>query len=718
MGKDITMRIDPSSARMSQLRVLLLFTLLAGIALPGKTATPVAQKAILDLSQWDWEENGSTNLTGEWGFYWKQLLSPEEAFGQSDTASYLAVPGNWNGKEFNGETASALGYGTYTLQLHLPPSGPILALRIPPIRSSFRLWCNGRQIAGSGTIATNAQDYYPSYKPQIVALPGNVSEMQLVLQVANFHHRNGGAGFPINIGTHAQIIEQNNQNSLYEIFLLATLFVMAFYHFGLYLLRNKEVSALAFAMYCGFSFLRVPLEGHYIFYQIFPGTDLVFWLRVDYLSFLGIGYSFCIFLSRLFPDEWDQRVTRPLIAILSLLAIAILVLPLVFASWYIPAIQVIFVLGAAYCIFVLVKAIRNGREGSKMMFFAVLLFFLAYVNDILYYTANLNTGVMTTSAALLFIFIQAFLLSSRFSKAFSLTEVYARTFQKFVPRQFLDRIAKNGISSIELGNAEPEEAVVLFSDIRGFTALSENLSADEVFQFLNDYLSRMEPHVRKYEGFVDKYLGDAIMALFTQEAKGSCAENAIRSALSMRDSLAVLNQERKVAGLPDLEIGVGLHFGKVIIGTVGGGERMDSTAIGDAVNVASRVEGASKIYKVTLLASEDVLTKLPESHEFRLRFVDRVRVMGREQPVALWEIRGSISDDDHAEDLARIALFERAADDYFEGKFEQARSGFIAFQQLIPDDKAARLYLERCEKQLQTTAPTDWNGVTDLDRKS
>ena len=711
------MRFDLFNGPTSQIKVFVLLVFVFSGVQRGFSSEPVAQNGALDLSQWNWEQDGITTLTGDWTFYWERFLDPQDAFSQPDLGVPIMVPGNWNHTEIEEGTVGAKSFGTYTLRLQVPASGPILALKIPPIRSAYRLWCNGNEVATSGKLAAEPADYFPSYNPKIIALPGNTTQFDLVLQVSNFHHRYGGVGFPISIGTHAQIVHRNNQGNLYEIFLLATLFVMALYHFGLYLIRRKELSALAFALYCVFSFLRVPLEGQYIFYQLFPETNLSFWLRFDYLTFLGVGFGFCLFLFKMFPGEWNRMVGRSILGFILLTAMAVIFLPLVAAGYYIPITQGVFALGGFYCIFVLIMAIRRKREGAVMLLIALLVFFSFYINDILYYSSSWNTGVLTTSGALFFIFIQAFLLSSRYSNAFSLSEIYARTFQKFVPRQFLDRIAKNGISSIELGNAAPENAVVLFSDIRGFTALSEQLSPDEVFLFLNEYLSRMEPSIRENDGFVDKYLGDAIMALFTQEDSRSCADNAIRAALGMKSALKKFNKERKGVGVAPVEIGIGLHFGKVIIGTVGGGERMDSTAIGDTVNVASRVEGASKIYRVPLVVTEDVVDTLPEGHGYRLRFLDRVRVMGREQPIGLFEVRGTSQEPNHAVDLAWIALFEKASQDYFAGKFADAKAEFKAFLELVPNDGPAQLYLERCEDQWEETSDANWTGVTNLETK-
>lgn len=691
--------------------------LIAGHFSMARTA-PVAESGVLDLSNWDLKTEGTTNLNGDWGFFWEELLSPDEIPSYNpDKSMMFPFPGSWNGMEVDGKILSNKGYATFTLELIVPPSDEILALSIPPPRSSFALWANGKLIASSGKVGATSKEYAASYSPAIIALPLVDTKVSLVLQVANFHHRNGGPGFSIEIGTHDQIVRQNQKANLYEIFLLASLFVMALYHFGWYLLRRSEKSALYFALYCFISFLRVPLEGRYIFYQLFPGTDLGFWLRVDYLTFVSVGLAFCLFLSALFEEDWSKWATKVMWIGSFVLYGIIVFLPIPHSTWYIPLAQLFILIGGIYCTYVLIRAMRNKRDGAGLMFFAVLIFILFYINDILYYSNQISTGVMTISASFFFIIVQAFLLSSRYSKAFSLTEAYASTFQKFVPVQFLDRIAKNGISSIALGNAEPEEAVILFSDIRGFTALSEQMGADEVFGFLNEYLSRMEPPVRQNHGFVDKYLGDAIMALFTHEGGKTGAANALRAAVGMKQALESYNKERILEGKSELHAGIGLHYGEVIIGTVGGGERMDSTAIGDSVNVASRIEGATKIYQVPILATDDVIQALERQEEFRFRFMDRIRVVGRSEPIGIWEVVGLASDETNPEEIALIALFEKATNHYFKQDFELALSEFRALLKLAPNDRSAQLYVERCMKWISNDNELEWDAVTDLSHK-
>ena len=174
------------------------------------------------------------------------------------------------------------------------------------------------------------------------------------------------------------------------------------------------------------------------------------------------------------------------------------------------------------------------------------------------------------------------------------------TFKKFVPVQFLNRIASQGIENIELGKAQNEIITILFSDIRSFTNLSENITPQELLNFLNAYFRRMNQSIHDNHGFVDKFIGDAIMALFDLPEKSDEEEAmyGVKAAIDMQLTLKEYNRERDRAGYIPVNMGIGVHSGPVVIGTVGSEDRMDSTVLGDSVNMAARLEGLTKYYLI------------------------------------------------------------------------------------------------------------------------
>jgi class 3 adenylate cyclase len=176
---------------------------------------------------------------------------------------------------------------------------------------------------------------------------------------------------------------------------------------------------------------------------------------------------------------------------------------------------------------------------------------------------------------------------------------------------------------------------ILFSDIRNFTTLSEAMTPDENFAFINAYLERMGPVIRDHNGFIDKYIGDAIMALFES------ADDAVRAGIAMLATLEAFNAERGAKGRAPINIGVGINTGTLMMGTIGEKHRMDGTVISDAVNLASRVESLTKTYHVGLLISQHTLQSLSNPKVYDIRPVDDVVVKGKTHPVTIYEVRAS-----------------------------------------------------------------------------
>lgn len=205
--------------------------------------------------------------------------------------------------------------------------------------------------------------------------------------------------------------------------------------------------------------------------------------------------------------------------------------------------------------------------------------------------------------------------------------------ERFVPQAFLSIVGKPSIVEVELGDNKRERMSILFSDIRSFTTLSEGMTPDENFAFINAYLERMGPVIRDHDGFIDKYIGDAIMALFAN------ADDAVRAGLAMLATLEEFNAGRRAAGLAPVAIGVGINTGSLMLGTIGEKHRMDGTVISDAVNLASRVESLTKDYGVPLLISEFTREELADPAAYDIRPVDVVVVKGKTQPVAIHAVR-------------------------------------------------------------------------------
>lgn len=272
-------------------------------------------------------------------------------------------------------------------------------------------------------------------------------------------------------------------------------------------------------------------------------------------------------------------------------------------------------------------------------------------------------------------------------------EALNRSYTRFVPHEFLEILGKSSILSVELGDQVARDMSVLFSDIKGFTRLSESMSPGENIQFINDYLHWMEPVLHRNQGFIDKYIGDAIMALFPRSA-----EDAVRAALHMLEELRHFNQVRTGRGEEPVAISIGINTGSLMLGVVGGADRLDTTVISDAVNLASRVEHLTRLYGVSLLITEYTWSQLPQGdRDFsNIRKIDRVIPKGKSTAVDLYEVFSA--DDPGVCRLKAETLreFDIARDFFHCGRFPEAARGFREILERNPDDHVARHYAGRC----------------------
>ena len=259
-----------------------------------------------------------------------------------------------------------------------------------------------------------------------------------------------------------------------------------------------------------------------------------------------------------------------------------------------------------------------------------------------------------------------------------------------------------------------QDVTVLFSDIRGYTSLTESLDAGRIVEILNAYFTLMVDGVFAEGGVLDKYIGDALMAVFgVPFVREDDAARACRSALRMLRALKEFNQWLAKSDLPPVGIGIGISTGTVITGNIGSERRLEYTCIGDSVNVASRLEGASKIYGTTIIISE--FTRAEVSDDFLIRELDMIRVVGKQQPLRIYELIGDLQDDIDPRMLRALPHYRSGLDAYRRGNWESAGRAFQSVLDII-DDPPSRLFQRRC-RTLMENPIENWDGVWDMTHK-
>jgi adenylate cyclase len=258
-------------------------------------------------------------------------------------------------------------------------------------------------------------------------------------------------------------------------------------------------------------------------------------------------------------------------------------------------------------------------------------------------------------------------------------------------------------------------ATVLFSDIRSFTTLTEELGPQGTVSLLNEYFTIMVDCITNEGGMLDKFIGDAIMAIFgTPLPHDDDEDRAVRASLAMLTGLAQYNAKRAEIGKKPIDIGIGLNTDNIVSGNIGSPKRMDYTVIGDGVNLASRLESATKQYGAKLLISE--FTKARLKGTYRMREVDKVIVKGKTQPVAVFEVVDFHTDATFPNMMDVLSTFGFGVQSYRHGEFDEAEKAFRESLRLHPNDFCSKMYIERCE-YLKANPQPDWDGVWKLKSK-
>jgi adenylate cyclase len=287
------------------------------------------------------------------------------------------------------------------------------------------------------------------------------------------------------------------------------------------------------------------------------------------------------------------------------------------------------------------------------------------------------------------------------------------TMARYVAKEVVDRLLASGQDFLD-GNSHV--ATVLFSDIRRFTTLAESMTPQETVTMLNDYFTSMVEVVFQHGGMLDKYIGDAIMAVFgTAISNAGDADNALTVATDMIRELDRFNQRRSSVGLEPIQIGVGIATGEVLAGSLGSRRRLEYTVIGDNVNLAARLEGANKHYGTTVLVAASTVDalKLPTV----LRRLDLVQVKGKSQPTLAYESLAHYSTDRYPRLAQLIGAYEAGLDDYQRRDWTNAIRHFGDALDAAPSDKPSRIFIDRCRYYSDNPPPENWNGVWIMEDK-
>ncbi|HYE81129.1 MAG TPA: sensor histidine kinase [Clostridia bacterium] len=454
------------------------------------TGSPEATGGVLDLTCRNWEQDGIVALNGQWEFYWQKLLAPGD-FQKAEPVSereLIVLPRAWNKYVLDGEELPGDGYATYRLLIR-HSADEVLAIKIPRIFTSYRLWANGELIASAGNVGTTYGQTVPQYLPQVKYIRPEAGTLELIIQVTNFRHRSGGILESIQLGPAEQIIEARTRNLALELFLFGSLFIIGFYHIALYIFRTKDRSTLYFGIYSLLISARTLLVGEIYFIHLFPGFSWEAAHKIQTLAFY-IGVPLVIlFLKSTFPEDISRQVNTFIQITASGFGVLVLFTPARIFSRINTLYQVFSFAVIVYALYIAVITCLRKREGSYLIGIGLSILILFTINDMIFLSIMLadsdnhflrsfvTRGNLSSWGLLLFVFTQSLVLARRFSKSFS--EVELLTEQLWELNANLEEKVNERTLALETSKEELKKAYQAVSrSEKSLKDLMQNISHD------------------------------------------------------------------------------------------------------------------------------------------------------------------------------------------------------------------------------------------------
>ncbi len=528
----------------------------------------------------------------------------------------------------------------------------------------------------------------------------------------------------VEIGPTPFILKEFYLENMFQILALVVYLTVSAYFLLFFFRRKQDKENLYFGLFTLtlviYSALRTQFKYEY-------GFELFYLKKIQYSAIIIIMPNFYFFIKHFYSEYkfsfqrlWDRIfIGLNLIPLSGLFVVWLTKDVALWDSYFNMIVQPFWLVYAVAVLTILIRALLKKNKDALVMMVSIIFLVVSIVLDILSGRAIINFPTVSTYVFIFFIISMALILANRFVGLHNETEKLNKDLsnfnaasRRFVPFEFLKMLEKESILDVNLGDQIQKEMIVLFSDIRSFTELSENMTPKENFDFINSYLKKVGPVIREHSGFIDKYIGDAVMALFP----GSIDE-AIQSAIAMHFKVADWNVQRIKFGFQAIQIGIGIHKGNLMLGTIGESERMDGTVIADAVNLASRIESLTKTYGAPILISKTALEESNQKENYLLRLVDIVKVKGKKDPVTLYEIFDNDKDTIKKLKLESIDPFKEVILAFQKADFDTSMKISKEIILANRDDKAAMIFYKRAKFYKKNGVPENWDGIESLINK-
>lgn len=651
------------------------------------------KKGYLDLSNHSFTEQTYVSLNGEWKFFWN---TPPSKIQETNSDLFLNLPNHWNGFQMPYGTLGGFGHASFRIKLKLNEKlTETMALTVQEQDTSYAIYVNGKYLGGSGTPGSNQNEYTPQVKSTIVVLP-QTSDLTIDLYVANYVHRKGGIWTDVALSTYTKAESRLTKRKINETMLSSVLAFVGLFFLVMYFYNRDGKHTIGIFLFSLAVFFRTISTGERIISEFY---DFPYWflLRLEYISWFWSAPLLYHYFYTIFPEDFSKKVGTFFYTLSILLSLGLLLPPVYFtetASIY----PIAFVGNGVFIFIYLYKAYKKNRMESKLLLAGMLLVLVAATNDVLHAESYIHTMYIAPASVVIFVFLQVItfgrIVRQNINKSLEFAHEQKQlsvSFSRFVPTEFLFHLGKTDIRHVDLGDQVQKRMTILFADIRSFTEFSETLTPKENFDFLNSYLQRVGPIIRHNNGFIDKFIGDAVMALFPYDVN-----DAVKAAVEMQEAIRIYNGHRSNCGYIPIEVGIGIHTGNLTLGILGEHKRMEGTVISDAVNLASRIEGITKLFSSRIVISADTFIEASDGLGYHYRLLDRVAIKGKTESVFVVEVLDGYEPEKAARLVSTKDDYTLALDAFRREDFEEAIDSFAKLLDTNPDDSVSRLFLDRC----------------------
>ena len=388
----------------------------------------IARQGLCDLRQWQPKIQGKIELAGEWAFYWKQLIPPDAFDHDTNNEFFFHLPGLWNNYESEKRLFNGDGFATFRLTLLLPKDIGELLFKIPEMPTAYKLWANQDLIAHNGVVAKTVDKMIPWFSPQVIHYQlADKDQLTLTLQISNFFHKDGGMWQSIEMGTIGDFHGMKTMPMFMDIFTCACLIIMAFHHFGLFIVRKTETSPLFFGLCCLFVGLRSLMLGQRIFYLFFPDLSWNCHQKIEFILFYLSLPAFCSFFSGLFPGFANKRFIQLTWWIAMAFVLSVVLLPVKIFSQASIVFQMLTIISSLYIFWASIKAYQDKQTGSLVFIVGFLIILITIINDILTAHMIIKSHYLIHYAIMVFVMFQAFSLSKKSAAAYATIEEMTET---------------------------------------------------------------------------------------------------------------------------------------------------------------------------------------------------------------------------------------------------------------------------------------------------